>query len=582
MNYNFQEILDVGLEIEFSNIKRDTMSFQDALYKKIGGFKSVHDASAESPELTLANIPIQFNVAGKSNRFLSILKFKGLETIGGELNSPILSSKEYKEHIYKLTDFLIDMGESYSTTEQDARGSIHVHINCSKDVRHKHLIRFLEVGLATEAIFYRLGGMGRVNRGTKNSFVYQRPLTMPPCYLNGYKFIPIYDYKDLLKSTDKEDFYNKYGDSIYHIENGNHYVTQRYSGLNFYSIPYRGSLEFRYCNKTLIPEWICAWIVLCQAFVNYSLTKDKDDTFENKYRKLEDNANIPEDEVMYIFEKFGISEDDTITLMDIWKHTEVPFFNGQHILTHLENPTFFRKELKYYPSAVENANKINVDNVRNIANDKNNILSKVRNKHDSVELDYVIDDSGVKVKLKELNIDDIINDFNLNFEHNDVPEMFEITRDTLEFYNKMGFNLRNYNQNEAITFTQNRIAEGKFIPFRLLRQDWWYEFATEYDDLTISFKVNNMGHELEVVMNDTENDLHSESLFYNSIYKAQYKSYGFGFGDIIQHAHYNPNEYFDDGNDEVFNDDNNDENDNAENIQRRIDEMRENLRRNRR
>jgi len=45
-------------------------------------------------------------------------------------------------------------------------------------------------------------------------------------------------------------------------------------------------LSFRYANKVLIPEWIVAWIILCQSFVNYALTKPKDESFENTYRKL--------------------------------------------------------------------------------------------------------------------------------------------------------------------------------------------------------------------------------------------------------------------------------------------------------
>ena len=33
MEYDFKEILDIGLEIEFSNIKRETPSFQDSLHR---------------------------------------------------------------------------------------------------------------------------------------------------------------------------------------------------------------------------------------------------------------------------------------------------------------------------------------------------------------------------------------------------------------------------------------------------------------------------------------------------------------------------------------------------------------------
>lgn len=251
MEYNFQEIGDIGLEIEFVGVRRDSHNFAEKLNKKNREFKIVHDVSAETPEITLGGIPIQFEVNGKTNKFFSIMTNKRLETFGGELNSPIMPANNFKEHIYNVIDFLRDMGETYSTTDKDERGSIHVHINVTRDIRHKHLIRLLEVGLATEAIFYRLGGMGKLNRGVRNNFIYQRPITMPPCVSFHGEVYPMFDYKDLLNTTGKAEFYLKYGDSINCIEAGNHYVTQRYVGLNFYSIPYRGSLEFRYANKVL-------------------------------------------------------------------------------------------------------------------------------------------------------------------------------------------------------------------------------------------------------------------------------------------------------------------------------------------
>ena len=549
MNYAFQEILDIGLEIEFSNIKRDTGIFMDTLYKKIGNFKSVHDASAESPEITLGNIPIQFDVNGNHNKFLSILKFKGLETIGGELNSPILSSKSFKEDIYRLTDFLLEMGESVSTTEQDNRGSIHVHINVSKDIRHKHIIRLLEVGLATEALFYKLAGMGRINRGIKNNFAYQRPITMPPCIYMNSKFYPIFDYKDLLKTTGKIDFYNKYGDTAYQIENGNHYVTQRYTGLNFYSIPFRGSIEFRYCNKTLIPEWICAWIILCQSFVNYALTKEKDETFENTYRKLEDNKEMSDEEVMFIFDKFGISEDDIITLMDIWHQSTIPYFNGQHILSHLENPTFFHRELKYYPSPVTEAFNVDVVNVRKLNNEKSSIISRIRNDYPETVLDYVMEEGKYPHKAKK---NELLEDL---FKFQPIEELDngnqELIPDTIEFYNKMGFNIEDFNNNDANKFASHRIQEGKFLPFRILRRDWWYEFDTIYDDLSLKIRTNNIGKQFDIIFVDTANDINSEQLNFNSMYKVAYRSFGFDFSDIIAGCHYTPEKYFPNEEEEV-------------------------------
>lgn len=549
MEYTFQEILDVGLEIEFNNVKRDTNDFVDNLYKKLNNFKVVHDASAESPEITLANIPIQFfNKEGKNNKLLSILKFKKLETIGGELNSPILAGNNFKEHIYRLIDFLREMGESFSTTEQDSRGSIHVHINVGKDIRHKHLIRLLELGLATEAIFYRLGGMGNINRGVKNSFVYQRPLTLPPCVHSNGKYYPIFDYKDLLESSNKTDFYMKYGDTVNQIKMGNHYVTQRYTGLNFYSIPYRGSIEFRYANKVLIPEWIIAWILLCQSFVNFALTKNKDESFENEYRKLEDNKNYSDDEVYFIFDKLNIQDDYKMTLMDIWHETTIPTFDGKNLLSHLDSPSFFLRETPYCTTPVTNITKSNVINVRNLSEKKQSILSNLN--MENKEVDYIINDYGVRNKIKE-------NYQRLDNNQDDVDEaLLRLDDETIKNFFMAGLNIENYDIDDARKFAEKRILTQRFLPFRVLRFNWWYQFPTRYEDLDISIRVKTINRQFEFIAIDTRQDISSEVKKYYPNYKVAFKSFGYDFTELIDYIHNNMDEFFD------YNDDNNEDNNN--------------------
>jgi len=535
MEYDFKEILDVGLEIEFSNIKRETPNFVNNLHKELVNFKHVHDASTESPELTLGNIPIQFDVNGKTNKILSIMRTRNFEIFGGELNSPILAGNDFRTHIYKLMDFLIDMGESFSTTEQDERGSIHVHINVSKDIKHKHLIRLLELGLATEAIFYRLGGMGRVNRGVKNSFVYQRPLTMPPCFAFNGRTYPIFDYKDLLISKNKTDFYSKYGDSVYQIQHGNHYVTQRYMGLNFYSIPYRGSIEFRYANKVLIPEWIIAWIVLCQSFVNFALTMSKDTSFENIYRKLEDNRDIPDDEVLFILDRIGVPVDSQITLLDIWHNSSIPEFNGKHTLTHLPNPTFFSRD-DYLPNTVETASKIIVDDVRTVNQSKNIKLQSFQ--PDSYpEVDYIIDSSGVKSKLKDIGYR--------------ISELHNRNDEVIHNWQLAGLDItRDYTQNDVIEFVQTRINRGKIIPFDCLNSDHNYEFATPYgDSIAIIFRLKNDKSKVEFYFYDENNGSESRIFKVDAQNSDAFNCKAFNFIEYIKDCHENPDAYFNHDND---------------------------------
>lgn len=546
MEYDFREILDIGLEIEFSNIKRETPNFVNTLHKELSNFKHVHDASTETPELTLGNIPVQFDIDGKTNKILSIMRGKGFEIFGGELNSPIMGSNDFRSHIYKLMNFLIDMGESFSTTEQDERGSIHVHVNVSKDIKHKHLIRLLELGLATEAIFYRLGGMGRVNRGVKNSFVYQRPLTMPPCIATNGRAYPIFDYKDLLETKTKSDFYHKYGDSVSQIQHGNHYVTQRYMGLNFYSIPYRGSIEFRYANKVLIPEWIIAWIVLCQSFVNFALTMPKDESFENEYRKLEDNRDIPADEMLFILGKIGVPPDSQITLLDIWHNSTVPEFNGKHILTHLPNPTFYNRE-GYLPNPIEtSALRITVDDVRTVNQEKN---IKLQNscKDDNTKLDYVIDITGVKSKLKDIG--------------NKPTERLLMNEIIIRNWQASGLDITtNFSTDDVINFVQSRIHRWKVIPFEYLTTNHNYEFNTPYDSLNLIFCLKDNKNVVEFWFYNENDGIESRIIECHTSNSDTFNCKAYNFTEYIRDCHENPDNYFgenEDDNELIFDDENN-------------------------
>jgi len=538
MEYDFKEILDIGLEIEFSNIKRETPNFINNLHKELSTFKHVHDASTETPEITLGNIPVQFDVQGKTNKILSIMRTRNFEIFGGEINSPVLAGNEFREHIYKLMNFLIDMGESFSTTEQDNRGSIHIHVNVSKDIKHKHLIRLLELGLATEAIFYRLGGMGRVNRGVKNDFIYQRPITMPPCISCNGTFYPIFDYKDLLVSKSKTDFYNKYGDSVNQIQHGNHYVTQRYVGLNFYSIPYRGSIEFRYANKVLIPEWIIAWTILCQSFVNFALTEDKDNEFENVYRKLEDNKDISENEVLFILDRIGVPDDTQITLLDVWHNSSIPEFDGKHIITHLPNPTFFNRD-NYLPNPVEYAKRILVEDVRTVNQVKNIKLQSQGNNYP--EVDYIIDTSGVKTKLKDINL---IYDYRLDNRNDIIIHNWQLA----------GLDItRDYTQENAINFVQERIYRGKLIPFDVLMLDRNYEFTTMHNWFNIFFCLKDNKRKIEFKFFDTNSGDESRLLIVDSIDSDTFNCKAFNFSEYIEDCHENPENYFDNRQDDEEN-----------------------------
>jgi hypothetical protein len=486
---------------------------------------------------------------------------KRLETFGGELNSPILPANNFKEHIYNVIDFLRDMGETYSTTDKDERGSIHVHINVTKDIRHKHLIRLLEVGLATEALFYRLGGMGKVNRGIRNNFIYQRPITMPPCVSYRGDIYPIFDYRDLLKTTGKAEFYLKYGDSINCIDAGNHYVTQRYVGLNFYSIPYRGSLEFRYANKVLTPEWLIAWISLCQAFVEYALSKPKDITWEDNYRKLEDNRDIPEDEFLFILDKLNPPEDNKITLLDVWRESTTPMFDGIHRLTHLPDATFYRNPDKYLPKSIteDKVQRSDIVDGRKLGAERQNKLDHIRYDNIHLDLDYEIDDTGVKQKVKPLyNMEYANAGFEFlqvnNINNNPLRNRAHVwENETINHFLKDGLDVVHADMDDKVIWINSRIKKLLSIPFGIFSLNWWYVLKTGYQGLQVQIKFEEDYKTFTIVYRKTvdHRQSNSEEYKYRSNFLEWYDSFGYNVWDLIEECVNNQREFGFDREDEL-------------------------------
>ena len=544
MEYDTKEVGDIGFEMEFVSVRRDTDRFVSKLHNKCGDYKIVHDASVETPEVTLSGVPIQFEINGNVNKLFSVLPKTSLELFGGELTSPILKGDNlaWRTHIYNLVDFLQEIGESNST-EKDKRGSLHIHINVSKDITHKHLLRLLETGLGTESIFFRLGGMGSINRGIYNNFIYQRPLTMPPCVKSNGRYYPIFDYKDLLTSENKADFYEKYGDTVYCINNGNHYVTQRYVGLNFYSIPYRGSIEFRYANKCLVPEWIIAYIVLCQKFVEYSLTKPKTG-FENTYRKLEDNRDIPDDEFISVLENLGVPDTFKVTLLDVWRESKTPTFDGVHRLTHLSPLTFFSgRYSNYLPKEVEFAKSSEVIDERNLRESRNLKLSKVKKlDKKSFETDYTLVPMPNGKDKKSTNLYEI--DYSKMFTHatsstnsfSEVLSSDETLDNVAQHFHRQNFEIiPNWRNLDAIRYIENRIQNIESVPFFILRKNSWYMFHTNYNNISLAIKVNSEDDIFQwYVYNERINRYSPTYQFSSSILHEFGDTYGYNLNSDIR------------------------------------------------
>src|SRR3990172_2594630 len=226
-------ISSVGIELEFMAIDREDQKFVVDLYKQLPRFKTVHDASSETPVLSLGDFPITFRKQEDRRIINSVLH---RYTIGGEIVSPIIqsSSPDWVQDVYKLCKLLQDHGE---TGETD-RASLNIHVNITKDVPLIVLKNILTLIAHFEAMLFRLGGMGSTNRGVHNNFIYQRPFlgNGPPYVKVRSAAYPIFVFQDLMDATDKMEFFIKYGDVYNHAIRGTRYVTQRYMCINFYSI----------------------------------------------------------------------------------------------------------------------------------------------------------------------------------------------------------------------------------------------------------------------------------------------------------------------------------------------------------
>jgi len=342
---------DVGLELEFTNIDRNSRMFVDEM--SASGLQVVHDASNETPRLYIQNLSVRVQPGTDDfNLLVSKLKLDS-SVVGGEAITDILFTNDngWKDQIFKVSSILSKYGE----TEICFRDSLHVHVNVGQAVDHRILLRLLNMSMAYEFILYKLGGMGCVNRGGENSYIYQRPYTPkgPPVVKHDRYNYPIFYVEDLLNSKDKVNFFDIYGDSGYCAESGIRYTTQRYMGVNFYPIPVSGSIEFRHANKTLNPEWIVAWAEFCSAFVKKAFFQSPDET-EYAMRPLT-IGNVNDDDFINCLKSFAfLSAESLETLLEIWRRSENPLYKDEWTYTHLSSPTFYNNREPYYPKPIRN------------------------------------------------------------------------------------------------------------------------------------------------------------------------------------------------------------------------------------
>lgn len=350
--YQDKELIEsVGIELEFSNVDRDSHIFKNHLMKNLPSYKDVHDASCESPIITLGNYPITID---DREDFIKIKNLCKKTIVGGEIISPIVysSSPEWIKQVYSLCRILKDFGE----TEDSSRDSFHVHINVTRDIPLYALKNLLRLEGNLEAILFRLGGLGKINRGIENNFCYERPFLGhgPPVVVVKRNAYPICVFDDMMKAKTKVDFLTRFGDSYFWGNGGKKqkYIAVRYMALNFYPISYQGSFEFRTANKTLNPEYLLAWTNFCKAFVQKAFFSKTEESFEKIQRPLYENREISLGEFRNAISYLDSLDNDTIEILeDIWEISPTPTFDNKWRYTHLNNANGFNSG-DYLPEAI--------------------------------------------------------------------------------------------------------------------------------------------------------------------------------------------------------------------------------------
>jgi len=335
-NY-FHELYDFGFELEFTQVNRDNGSFNREFHT-LRDYQIVHDGSVETPILSLGNKLI--DVEQTSDKDLSKLLDANIRMRGGgEIVSPILSDViDWRRHVYKICTILRLYGEPETTS----RDSFHVHINVGNSVSLVSLKNILRRFSNCEAILYRLGGMGRPNRGVDNDFIFQRPYVLYGPIAVEYKsyVVPSLNYDTLLKATTKQEFFDMLGSSTYHMRNGVKYITTRYMAVNLFCVLTYGTVEVRHANKTLDADYLIAWIDLCRELVKSCIEPYQEkDYIDNIQMYLAYNRAVDYDEFNEFLNCLKLSSNTIMTLHEIWNASPTPYFDNVPRFSHLQNPT---------------------------------------------------------------------------------------------------------------------------------------------------------------------------------------------------------------------------------------------------
>ena len=310
-----------------------------------------HDASIEYNSGELPTGMGSMNISRHTPEFQLIKGVKNAHKRGAELVSAPLTIPEFEKYCYKLIPFLESNGDFLSN-----RASIHYHIGFMNNL--KALTNILRISLNIDPVLFRLGGMGREFRGKINLAAYARPL-MNPCA------VPFYD------KTDTRAMYKKYARAINAVKAmdakslnqfwaafGVQYKTGggsakyhpcRYSGINYYSVPQHGTMEFRHFNQSHDVLLVVGLGKFLRGLVELSVLLKKEEL--SSLEIVPSNEEISTSDGLDILFRFyammnnhGLenlpTETEMTRIAEVFAASSFSEIPAQPVLTHIENYSY--------------------------------------------------------------------------------------------------------------------------------------------------------------------------------------------------------------------------------------------------
>lgn len=331
------------------------------------------------------------------------------QVMGYEIITSPLPVGDLEKIIYPLTFGLRSLGDFVSH-----RAAIHFHVGFGNNLRL--LKNVLRLSLNLDPVLFRLGGMGGTFRGKINQAAYARPLlNSTVAIVDGRPYgnstpmdgrlAQTINPMNAVNALTLEEFWASFGVK-YELGGGNvKYHPCRYQGINFYSIPQHGTIEFRHFNKSMDSALLVALAKFLRASVEMVslLSKHEISSLEVVPSNTEISVGDGSEILTRVYRMCADKEVEDLPtefemaiLLQTLENSHFEAIPDTPVKTHLRefylNPdVVYLGKLKLVKEATESCH-VDIHNIRNISI-FNELLEKIEVKSPSEMLED--DDEGI-------------------------------------------------------------------------------------------------------------------------------------------------------------------------------------------